>query len=450
MKRTTRLSALFLALLSAAAVTTGCDNVAFNEGNVQKQVDTPAPRVTEAWTTVDHSTTEAPTEAPVTEAREEETSGEFELTTARPKYDDYTYSSRGVIVLTGTCERNATLTVSGSTFKTFSTTAHEKRWFIAIDMKNNDSDQITITAQVKGKNASKKLQLNIANEDAAAVTTFVGNGSMLFYPDTKPDYIGNNLWNDSQKNRVTANALKRLERTQDITGKDTKVIYLIAPNKLTIHPENAPDDLAKQDQSDNSRLRQFYEIMDGLHEDIMVVNLIDYMLEMKEEDGGRLYYQTDTHWNTYGSYFAYYQLMNMIYDDCGIAGTKPHELDEMDVYDDYHNGGDLVNFLGLNGGEITETTTYCTYAGNRKAVQDNITDGTIRSKVDDASLPSLVVMRDSFGAAMVDHLSEHFDNMLFTPWNCGLSACYEYMKTEKPDYFLQVLVERSIGTLLNE
>ena len=76
MKRTTRLSALFLALLSAAAVTTGCDNVAFNEGNVQKQVDTPAPRVTEAWTTVDHSTTEAPTEPRVTEAKEEETSGE--------------------------------------------------------------------------------------------------------------------------------------------------------------------------------------------------------------------------------------------------------------------------------------------------------------------------------------------------------------------------------------
>ena len=58
-------------------------------------------------------------------------------------------------------------------------------------------------------------------------------------------------------------------------------------------------------------------------------------------------------------------------------------------------------------------------------------------------------MRDSFGAALMDHTSEHFNWIVWTPWNCGLDACIDTLKTNKADYFLQVLVERSIGTLLS-
>ena len=222
MKRTTKLSALLLTLLAAAAVTTGCDNVALNDGNAPKEVETVPPRVTVALTTVDHSTTLAETEPPETEPEEEETQGEYELTTAKPKFDDYTYIGGNTIVLTGTCERTATLNVSGSIFTSFSTSAHEKRWFIAIDMKNNDSDTVTITAQVRGKNASTKLQVKIVNDQGSA-DCFIGQNSMLFYPATQPDYIGNNLWNDGQKNTIKKNMLKRLERPRTLPARTPRL-----------------------------------------------------------------------------------------------------------------------------------------------------------------------------------------------------------------------------------
>lgn len=442
--RFTRYMIIALAALSLS----GCGGVAANSTGTTKKFETNPRPVTQALTTVDHSTTLAETDPPETDPpEEEETKGEFELTTAKPKFDDSTAIEDGVICLTGSCEKNSVLTVSGSTFETYTVNAQEKRWFISIRLKEDQTDTITIVAQTKGKNASKKLQIKVAY-DTGSAAVFVGKNSQLHYPDTKPDYIGNNLWSDKQKEQVKKNILRRLERAQEATGKDTKLIYLIAPNHLTIYPEDAPDDLVKQKKSDNSRLRQFYEIVKEMNNDeVYAVELIDYMMDNKKE--GYLYFQTDTHWNTLGSYFGYHQLMDIIYNDSGIKGTKPFELDEMDVYNDIRGGGDLVSFLGFDGGEVSETTAYCNYAGARKATSEGSGDGEVRYTTGNTALPTCVVMRDSFGAALMDHTSEHFNWIVWTPWNCGLDACIDTLKTNKADYFLQVLVERSIGTLLS-
>ena len=380
------------------------------------------------------------------EEEEETTKGEFELTTAKPKFDDYSIVANGVTCLTGTTEKNATLTVSGSNFETFTTTAQDKRFFISVKLERGQTDTVKIVAQVKGKNPSSTLKVNIEYE-TGGVEVFVGYDSQLHYPQTKFDYRGNDLFTDKQLDGIASGIDRRLENARKYSKDTTKLIYLIAPNALTIYPETAPDDLVAEKVSDNSKLRQFIELVNSRRDNnVYAIELQDFMLGKKNE--GKLYYQTDTHWNTLGSYFGYYQLMDAIYRDTGNELTKPYEIDRFDVFKDIGPGGDLVAFLGVNQSEVNETVTYCNFAGTRLSTITNESDGSTRSTVPNENLPSAIVMRDSFGAAVIYHTAEQFKSILYTPWNCGINAVLDYAKTEKPDYIIQVLVERSLSTLL--
>lgn len=381
-----------------------------------------------------------------TEADEVTTKGPFELNTSKPKFDDYSVIANGTTCIIGTTEKNATLTVSGSTFETFTTAAQDKRFFIPVKLGKDETDTVSIVAQAKGKNPSKTLKVDVKYE-TGAIEVFVGGNSQLHYPQTKADYRGNDLFSAGELKAISKGIDKRLLNARKYGKETTKLIYLIAPNCLTAYPETAPADLAAEKVSDNSKLKQFAELIKSrAGNDVYIVDLPQVMLDNKKE--GKLYFQTDTHWNTLGSFFGYYELMRIIYNDTGNNLTKPHELGDFDIWKEIGNGGDLVNFLGVSQSDITETITYCTYAKQRFATVTNEADGSVRCQTNNGNLPIAVVMRDSFGAALVDHTSEQFNEILFTPWNCGLDTVYEYMKTSKPDYLIQVLVERSMSSIL--
>lgn len=447
MKMTKKIIALLLSLITVIPLFVSCGSVQFNT-NAAEVTTARKKRYTEDTTKAKTTKTEPKEEPPeeTEEPEEETTKGEFELTTAKPKFDDYSIIANGTTCITGTTEKNATLTVSGSTFETFTTTAQDKRFFISVKLDKGETDTVKIVAQAKGKNPSKPLKVDIEYA-TGSVEVFVGGNSQLHYPQTKADYRGNDLFTENQLKGISKGIDNRLKNARKYGKETTKLIYLIAPNCLTAYPETAPSDLKAEKVSDNSKLKQLVKLINSREDnDVFIVDLEQVMLDNKNK--GKLYFQTDTHWNTLGSYFGYYELMKIIYGDTGNELTKPHELDEFNVFKEVGNGGDLVNFLGVSPSEVTETITYCTYAGERTATITNEADGSVRCVTNNAKLPTAVVMRDSFGAALIDHTSEQFKEILYTPWNCGLNAVYEYMKTVKPDYLIQVLVERSLSTLL--
>ncbi|MDD4772516.1 MAG: hypothetical protein PHZ09_02805 [Eubacteriales bacterium] len=450
MKQIIRITAILLAVITVIPLCVSCGSVQFNAAaevttaRKKRYTETTTKAKTEKKEPAIPSETELPESAP--KEAEETIKGEFELTTAKPKYDDYSIIANGTTCITGTTENNAVLTVSGNTFETFTTTAQDKRFFISINLKKDETDTVSIVAQAKGKNPSRALTVDIEYE-RGGVEVFVGKGSQLHYPQTKADYRGNDLFNESQLRAINRGIDKRLENARKYGKETTKLIYLIAPNCLTAYPETAPDDLAAEKVSVNSKLKQFAELIKSRGDnDVFIVELEQVMLDNKKE--GKLYYQTDTHWNTLGSYFGYYELMNIIYKDTGNELTKPYELDSFNIWKDLGNGGDLVNFLGVSPSAVTENITHCSLDLKRSAEITNEADGSVRSRVQNAALPTAVVMRDSFGAALIDHTSEQFKEILYTPWNCGLTGVYEYMKTVKPDYLIQVMVERSLSAML--
>jgi len=367
-------------------------------------------------------------------------------TTKTPRPSGKSTVRSGTIIVAGSTEENAVLTVTGTNIEPMTVTPQGKRFFFQVKLKRDQTDTLYISARVDGQRTSSLAKIDIKYERANK-DVYAGKNSQLHYPATLPDYYGNNLWGAGEIKKVERTIESRLNRVREASGKDTVLIYLIAPNALTVYPETALDEWAEDKVSDNSRLLQLAEIIEAREgDDVIMINLPEYL--KSKRDVGKLYYQTDTHWNTLGAYFGYYQLMSAIaekYPNC-----KPHELSDFTITTNTTRVGDLLNFSQL-GGALAETNTEC-HKNFKTATSSlpGLTGEGGTTHVNDDSLPSAVIMRDSFGSAIYSFMAEHFSTMTFTPYNGGLTNALNYVKSVQPDYFIQILVERNIGGLLSE
>lgn len=372
--------------------------------------------------------------------------GDDPYRTMKPQVLETVMTNKNVACIMGTVEVGSVITVSRENFETYTETAQNERFFIDVKIPKNGLETIRLSAKLEGKEESSVSEVYLEyDSNAESRTVFAGRMSQLHYPNTLDDYYGSNLFTEKELERISKVMNNRLKSVRRASGIDTKLVYLIAPNSLTIYPETATDDMIAKKVSDNSRLRQFAALAESREDDnILMIDLADYMKTKK--DLGKLYYQTDTHWNTFGAYFGYYGLMTVISEDSGIEGTAPYELDLFNVYQNIQSSGDLCNFLGIDNSVVSEYVTYCSAKFPLTAVRDTDSIGSEVMRTGDTSLPKAVVMRDSFGAALISFVSEHFNEITFMPPGNGVDT--EILKATQPDYFIQVLVERNLGSLL--
>jgi succinate dehydrogenase flavin-adding protein (antitoxin of CptAB toxin-antitoxin module) len=351
----------------------------------------------------------------------------------------------------GTVEAGSLITVSGSTFETFTAYPQHERFFIPITLKKGQKDTVTLTASVEGKSISSALEVPVAySEGAGHLTVFAGKDSQLHYPDTLADYYCTNLFTDNQLAKMESRLMKKLDKIRGAAGKETKLLFLIPPDAITAYPETATDEMTEKKTSDYSRLMQIEDYFAD-NSDIIIINLTDTIHENK--DKGKLYYQTDTHWNTLGSYFGYYKMMQVIAEE--FPAAAPRELSEYNVYQQYEAGGDLVNFLGVSPGTVSEYKIFCVPNFTNRATITNYFTGSssytysdqIKCVVDNKDLPNAIMICDSFGSALLDFITDAFG--LFVR-----QSMWEY-KTDlnlideiQPDYYIQVMVERNMANLV--
>lgn len=372
--------------------------------------------------------------------------GDDPYRTMKPQVLDTVMTGRDVACIMGTVEAGSLITVAGENFETYTETAQNERFFIDVKIPKNGSETVRLSAKAEGKEESAISEVVLEyDEGAENRTVFTGRMSQLHYPYTLEDYYGSNLFSEKELLRISKVIDNRLKSVRKASGKNTKLVYLIAPNSLTIYPETATDEMISKKVSDDSRLRQFVALINTRDDgNVLIIDLADTMKAGKES--GKLYYQTDTHWNTLGAYFGYYGLMSAINRDCGIKGTAPYELDLFNITQSNRSSGDLCNFLGIDNSIVSEYVTHCSPAFPLTAVRDTDFIGSEVMRTGDSTLPEAVVMRDSFGAALIGFVSEHFSEITFMPPGTGVNT--DVLKAVSPDYFIQVLVERNLSSLL--
>lgn len=208
-------------------------------------------------------------------------------------------------------------------------------------------------------------------------------------------------------------------------------LVLVAPNKVSIYPEHAPDSLPSSPYG--TRTDQFLERMGKT--DVSVLFPLEALVESKGNDSG-LYYKLDTHWNAKGAFTAYRELTQ------GLPGSNRFLGSDFRLTENRRSGGDLSDMLGVES-EWKDVEYRVELARGKWAEEKGDWSAesmlTYRFENGDDSLPRALIVHDSFMESMAGLLARHFRESKF------VSDSYldsEKILEEKPDIVILEFAER--------
>jgi len=216
------------------------------------------------------------------------------------------------------------------------------------------------------------------------------------------------------------------------------ILYLlvIVPNKKTIYGEYLPANYRKV--RSYTGLDEFTDYVQK-HTAVEMVDIRSALMAAKKNE--RLYSKTDTHWNAYGAFVAYQEIMSHI--SKRFPHIKADALTDYSIEKKIASGGDLASLIG-GSDFLKEKFVNLLPRNQRMAVKRK--DGKLTEFVtDDKKLPRLLVYRDSFFDALIPFLSEHFQYSSYQSQQCISSdKLLEMIDTVHPDIVIEEVVERFI------
>lgn len=274
---------------------------------------------------------------------------------------------------------------------------------------------------------------------------FLGKDGWLFYK------AENSINNFQNKNLFQRNELIQIQQNISIRKKlleDQGINYyiLIAPDKNRIYGEHYYPEIKKV--SPKGRTEELVTFLSG--SDLNLVYPLKEMLEAKSK--GAVYYRLDTHWNNYGAFIGYSNLMEEIKKDYPTLNIL--ELKDFEVKTRPEKGGDLLNMLNvplpkLKLKENSILTLHKKVPYNYKYIKNEARKGVRTKNNKPLNQLRIFVLRDSFTTAMEPFVSETFAEANFV-WTHNFNSQYNEILKYKPDIVIHEMVERYAHTLLND
>jgi alginate O-acetyltransferase complex protein AlgJ len=245
-----------------------------------------------------------------------------------------------------------------------------------------------------------------------------------------------------------------LEARRDwLASKGIRYLFVIAPDKQSIYPEFLPADYPRY----GDHIAQVADYLKK-HSTIDVVDPRAALMEAKAEHP--VYYKTDTHWNEYGGYIAYREIMRHL--AARLYDVRTLSLTDFKLTYETENHRDLANMLAL-GNVIKEEVPRMIEKGPKMAQGVALGYQLPGAKEIDGSpffayesarnyagkLPNAVVLGDSFSRYLVPYLSQSFGRSVFLHiWNSSLSSQDAAVEHERPDVVVDEVVERLLKSLM--
>jgi hypothetical protein len=252
----------------------------------------------------------------------------------------------------------------------------------------------------------------------------LGKDSWLFYRsealedgDTINDYRG--------AIPLSGEELKGLERTMEESRREfsqSGIVYLvvIAPNKNTVYGEYLPDEIARFRAT--TRMDQFMAHM-RTHSRVEILDLREPLIRAKEKHP--TYMRTDSHWNSYGAYVGYREIMRSLAD----------RFPDMDLTPVFIAGDRVAVETTLPGGDLTQMLFM-----QDLLPEDHHTKFDLTGVPGVPPLSTLVFRHDSFGDNLYPYLTPMFKEVIniapFAPFD------FEVIRRLRPEVVLHVFVER--------
>ncbi|HVN14525.1 MAG TPA: hypothetical protein VMT73_02205 [Anaerolineales bacterium] len=220
------------------------------------------------------------------------------------------------------------------------------------------------------------------------------------------------------------------------------LLVVVPPNKNTIYPENVPAQVPII-----GKVSKFDQLINYLHQHgkTQILDLRPALLAAKNQE--QIYYSTDTHWNDYGAFIAYQQVMAVLQKTYPNLVARPQsdfkvvkrEPDYMDL--SVNIGTTLLPESKVQF--VPEFDTHTTYK--------NVTIGGRKimfSYNPDSSLPKVIIYHDSFFFRVIPLLGEHFSNGLYIQNYLGGGLwSLSWVDEQKPNVVIIEFAERYLQDL---
>lgn len=258
------------------------------------------------------------------------------------------------------------------------------------------------------------------------------------------DFRGLLRYTEQELLTIKTNLIKRKEWF-DKNG--IAFFIVIAPNKNTIYPEYLPNSIKASGK--DTKLEQLLVYLKK-NSNIQIINLREPLLDAKSKE--LLYIRTDTHWNEYGAFVGYQEIMKQITKL--YPSIQSSKLDKYSVIRKRVPGGDLAAMLAMDSSYMEDRIflepkfNFLSEKADIKrwpmyTLESQLSAREVKSNT---ALPRLLMFRDSFTDALIPLLSEHFSRSAF------VSAHHfdlDIIQDEKPNVVIYEYVERNVPEMLN-
>ena len=253
-------------------------------------------------------------------------------------------------------------------------------------------------------------------------------------------YRGTQPVADAELQRIV-DELRRRERF--LAAHGIGYVVTIAPDKATIYPEHLPHWATRAAQhSPLDRLTAMIRADGALH----FVDLRPALIAAKSRS--RVYYATDSHWNSIGARIAYGELMRSVGDvvaprlPAAAGVTMPPYVPGVDVYhgDLARMTGDVDRFPEPDYAPLWKILAAAdARCGKRTDAGKDL--GYEWYECNRPGLPRAVVYRDSMAIPLIPLLSENFSHVVYVSSQRLDPAL---ILRERPDVVIEEMVERAM------
>jgi hypothetical protein len=259
------------------------------------------------------------------------------------------------------------------------------------------------------------------------------------------DYRGLTPLTPDQLDRMVAELVARRDW---LLERGIAYVIAISPDKASVYPEHLPERY-RRIASTNRRLDQLLAKI-ASSTDLEVVDFRPILRSAR--DSVRLYHRTDTHWNEVGAYLAARELVGRLHDQFPELPIPDTSIPP--VASRFSHGGDLSRQLAVQSDWEEELVAPAVPRPELieegadfvpLPVHDVLGPDRVVIESPGGVLDKVVVMRDSFGVALMPWLSPYFRTTVFI-LDYGLPR--KTIESEAPVLVIQQLVERKIPMLL--
>ncbi len=261
----------------------------------------------------------------------------------------------------------------------------------------------------------------------------VGKDNWLFYKeeDSVENYQNAHFYSNRQLNRI-ANYLTEIHNWCVMHKK--KFVFMIAPDKHRVYGEFYPSYIKKLCPDDENRT---YQLISYLQQNtpVQVVYPLDVFCVHKEE--ALLYWKNDTHWNEYGAYLGYKELMGTLnVEPLFLRGFKKVK----------YKGGDLLKMYPQAKKDVDADYLVPVFEDRAKWKPSKMfIDRKDKISTNKTKKKTLFLFHDSFSVNVMPYLGNSFAHV-HTRWryNFKLKDLKEMLLA---DYIVLEIVERRLPNL---